>query len=286
MKDSTPSAESSRVSPRSQRRSTATNAATTGPHPSKRTSRVTTTGLQTPGVGKENKTKSSKEDKITGGLPLNETPLPLPEGSTPKKSRSRKEVKQEIQDIQEQDSLEGDAPIDRHIKPKEGKSQQPTAPQIDSDTPKATKRKRAVKVEEEEIDVGEPSPKKARRKKATEAEADEKIVESEISPRKVKRKTKVKEEEEEGEADEEVQKGDSGQKKIQRKRKTKEEKELEAMPLAARTDGLRMLIGAHVSGAKGRFLFSMYIASVELKVFPLSTILGVHNSVTNCVHIG
>jgi AP endonuclease 1 len=36
-----------------------------------------------------------------------------------------------------------------------------------------------------------------------------------------------------------------------RKRKTKEEKEAEAMPLAARTTGLRMHIGAHVSVAKG-----------------------------------
>ncbi|KAI9792007.1 MAG: hypothetical protein M1833_001291 [Piccolia ochrophora] len=51
--------------------------------------------------------------------------------------------------------------------------------------------------------------------------------------------------------------------KKKRKRKTKEEKEAEAMPLAARTAGLKMRIGAHVSSAK-----------------------GVHNSVTNCLHIG
>lgn len=51
--------------------------------------------------------------------------------------------------------------------------------------------------------------------------------------------------------------------KIKRKRRTKEEKEGEAMPLAARTLGLRMFIGAHVSCAK-----------------------GVHNSITNAVHIG
>jgi len=48
-----------------------------------------------------------------------------------------------------------------------------------------------------------------------------------------------------------------------RKRKTKEEKEAETMPLAARTIGSNMLIGAHVSSAG-----------------------GVHNSVANCVHIG
>lgn len=36
------------------------------------------------------------------------------------------------------------------------------------------------------------------------------------------------------------------------KRKTKEEKEAEAMPLAARTKGLAMFIGAHVSSAGGQ----------------------------------
>ncbi|KAG8532635.1 uncharacterized protein KY384_002512 [Bacidia gigantensis] len=54
-----------------------------------------------------------------------------------------------------------------------------------------------------------------------------------------------------------------GTKKIKKKRRTKEEKEADAMPLAARTNGLRMFVGAHVSGAK-----------------------GVQNSVTNAVHIG
>lgn len=48
-----------------------------------------------------------------------------------------------------------------------------------------------------------------------------------------------------------------------RKRKTKEEKEAESMPLAARTTGIRMLVGAHVSIAK-----------------------GVQNAVTNATHIG
>lgn len=52
-------------------------------------------------------------------------------------------------------------------------------------------------------------------------------------------------------------------KKPKRRRKTKEEKEAEAMPLAARTVGLRMFVGAHVSVAK-----------------------GVQNSITNCHHIG
>ncbi|RHZ56966.1 hypothetical protein CDV55_103582 [Aspergillus turcosus] len=41
--------------------------------------------------------------------------------------------------------------------------------------------------------------------------------------------------------------------KISRKRKTKKEKEIEMVPLRARTQGLRMCVGAHVSAAKGVF---------------------------------
>lgn len=51
--------------------------------------------------------------------------------------------------------------------------------------------------------------------------------------------------------------------KVKRKRKTKEEKEAENMPLAPRTKGLNMFVGAHVSIAK-----------------------GVENAITNAVHIG
>ncbi|KAF2487477.1 xylose isomerase-like protein [Neohortaea acidophila] len=52
-------------------------------------------------------------------------------------------------------------------------------------------------------------------------------------------------------------------KKVVRKRKTAEEKQAEAMPLAARTVGHKLYIGAHVSGAG-----------------------GVHNAVLNSHHIG
>ncbi|KAK5083674.1 DNA-(apurinic or apyrimidinic site) lyase [Lithohypha guttulata] len=51
--------------------------------------------------------------------------------------------------------------------------------------------------------------------------------------------------------------------KVKRKRKTKEQKEAEDMPLAPRTTGLNMFVGAHVSIAK-----------------------GVENAITNAVHIG
>ena len=46
--------------------------------------------------------------------------------------------------------------------------------------------------------------------------------------------------------------------KVKRKRKTKEEKEAEAMPLASRTLGLKLHIGAHVSSAKGLLVASIY----------------------------
>ena len=89
-----------------------------------------------------------------------------------------------------------------------------------------------------------------------------KVKEDSSSPSKKKTKTKKKvietiDQEEEEELDAEAPK------KTPRKRKTKEEKEAEAMPLAARTSGLRMFIGAHVSIAT-----------------------GVEKAVTNCVHIG
>ena len=42
-------------------------------------------------------------------------------------------------------------------------------------------------------------------------------------------------------------------KPVKKARKTKEEKELDAMPLAPRSQGLKMFVGAHVSAAKGKW---------------------------------
>lgn len=61
--------------------------------------------------------------------------------------------------------------------------------------------------------------------------------------------------------------------KPKRRRKTSLEKEAEAMPLAARSTGLRMFVGAHVSSAKGWSLNSaisdtVYIASIQLSPYP------------------
>ena len=61
---------------------------------------------------------------------------------------------------------------------------------------------------------------------------------------------------------EEVVKGEApadAAKPTKRKRKTKEEKEAEMIPLAARTQGLKMFVGAHVSGAGGMVIsLSLY----------------------------
>ncbi|KAF7717747.1 Uncharacterized protein PECH_007696 [Penicillium ucsense] len=51
-------------------------------------------------------------------------------------------------------------------------------------------------------------------------------------------------------------------KPVKKTRKTKEEKELEAMPLASRTQGLKMFVGAHVSAAKG--VFNSIINSTQI----------------------
>ena len=71
--------------------------------------------------------------------------------------------------------------------------------------------------------------------------------------------------------------------KTSKKRKTKEEKELEAMPLRARTQGLRMFVGAHVSAAKGGLLLC-FVSWISLQ--RANGYLGVFNSVNNSMHIG
>lgn len=82
--------------------------------------------------------------------------------------------------------------------------------------------------------------------------------------RKSKAKSKGAEsEDDEAEDEDEDAADEEPSAKPKQKRKTKEEKEAEAMPLAARTLGLNMYVGAHTSIAK-----------------------GVENAITNCVHIG
>lgn len=92
--------------------------------------------------------------------------------------------------------------------------------------------------------------------KAEPVDEQESLSEKETKP-KPKRTTKAKPVKDK---EDEVQEDES---KPKRKRKTKEEKDAEAMPLAARTLGSKMFVGAHTSMAK-----------------------GVENAVTNCLHIG
>jgi AP endonuclease 1 len=98
--------------------------------------------------------------------------------------------------------------------------------------------------------------------KAAEVEVKEEVeitIEPATTPIKKGRKKAIKNEESEDSA----QESNSKAAKPTRKRKTAEEKAAEAMPLAARSVGLKMFVGAHTSIAK-----------------------GVENAITNCVHIG
>lgn len=74
--------------------------------------------------------------------------------------------------------------------------------------------------------------------------------------------------------DEDIVNGGELLEKPTRKRKTKEGKASETMPLAARTDGLKMFVGAHVSSAKGpsskylksRTPLSLYLLRRKLRI--------------------
>ncbi len=102
--------------------------------------------------------------------------------------------------------------------------------------------------------VNSPRPKSRKRVKTEpvkEEEEEERILIEQANPKKTKKRKVAKEED--GIAEEQIDGEVTAPKKPKRKRKIQEEKEAEAMPLAARTTGLRMFFGAHVSGAKGAF---------------------------------
>ncbi|KAI9812050.1 MAG: hypothetical protein M1827_004943 [Pycnora praestabilis] len=132
------------------------------------------------------------------------------------------------------------------------------------------KYKEEVEDGEEPNEIPQVTPRKsrARRLKASGvkietvedlAEEEDTQVASTGTPKKTRKRPNAKLEAEEKDQPEE---GETPR-KAKKKRKTKEEKEAEAMPIAVRTTGLKMFIGAHVSAAK-----------------------GVQNAVTNCVYIG
>lgn len=148
---------------------------------------------------------------------------------------------------------------------------------VEDDTGKAPRgrgqKKTKSVAEKAEVSTSVKSDKRERstRKKASYVDQD---TDSDIDK-------EVKEEEEEKEI--------AIKSKVKRKKKTKEEKESEAMPLAARTQGLRMFVGAHVSAAKGQLFCDRYKFSSgpHRNVHRLNYIpIGVQNAVTNSVHIG
>lgn len=255
-------ADPTRSSPRSQRQRAAANAVVDSPT-SKRTTRATrtqnkTTGLEAKVVEVEHRHSLPDRNEELEASVTEEVSPAQPKEITPKKLKHRKEIKQETEDSRDQEPQDDEISPNAKRNPKVEEEDQGLAdPHINGDIPKTAKRKRTVQTEKAEVGVGEPSPQKTKRKKAAETEIDQ-AAEDKVSPKKAGRKTKVEEE------DEEAEEGAEGQKKIKRRRKTKEEKEEEAMPLAARTEKLRMFVGAHVSSAKGRSLL-IYRVALELK---------------------
>ena len=162
-------------------------------------------------------------------------------------------------------------------------------------TPRSTRKRKEVSYKEQEVavketSIPETSKSSARKRKISKVEAEvvegastpsskrgkvikvEKVTSSKASRVKAKPHTESEDLEALPQNSKEVPSlkaepnevlTEDESKKPKRKRKTKEEKEAEAMPLASRTQGLRMFFGAHVSCAK-----------------------GVQNGVLNCLHIG
>ena len=166
---------------------------------------------------------------------------------------------------------------------------------IDQETPEKPKRNKKVKIQAE-AEVISPSggtSKKVKRGAEIEVKEEVAIGNSEdlkdtlTTPIKAKKKTKTKIKKESVDIDGEegkvhTEEAPDTPKKVKRKRKTKEEKDAEAMPIAARTTGLRMFVGAHVSGAKGRSQRSIldamvYIASIEAEENAYTRCPQLHN---------
>ncbi|CAD0082972.1 unnamed protein product [Aureobasidium vineae] len=143
---------------------------------------------------------------------------------------------------------------------------EPTAIETTSDATRGTKRKRQLKQdttedveEEEELEEKPVAVKKIRQR--TTVKVDQAISPPPKRANKSTKSTAIIDETNEAETT--TVDAQETKIKVVRKRKTKEEKEAEAMPLAARTLGHKLFIGAHVSAAG-----------------------GVPNAVQNAVHIG
>lgn len=137
-------------------------------------------------------------------------------------------------------------------------------------------------------ELGDAGPAKKRRGKQAgkveSEEVDERVegpsanVEKPTSKKKQTRKKEIKEEAQEFDDD-----GDPVEKNVKKKRKSKAEKEAELveMPLAPRTAGHKLRIGAHVSAAGGQSRIRSYVDKSMLRPR-----VGVHQSVLNSIHIG
>lgn len=228
------------------------------------------------GTSKQATRVSSHKRPKTEAVVVREELQETAENGSPHKSRQRKKIqREEAQEDNPEEEPSEEHPSPAKIGRKHNIKEEEVELQVDGESPRKAKRKRTTEIEEAKITESETSPKKIKRRVA---EREEEAVDGEPTPRNAQRK-KVKQEETEEE--------EEGPKKIKRKRKTKEEKEAEAMPLASRTNGLQMFVGAHVSCAKGQSEALTPVSwlpySIELTSIKIS---GVHNTVTNCVHIG
>lgn len=121
-------------------------------------------------------------------------------------------------------------------------------------TPRRAARSRKVKVEAEEDEATSlveeaPSATKKKRQRNTVKVGEVKEEVNGASPKPALKGRGRKKQEIKNEVEKVEQNGETA---VKRKRKTKEEKEAEAMPLAARTVGHKLFIGAHVSSAGGQ----------------------------------
>lgn len=120
-------------------------------------------------------------------------------------------------------------------------------------------RKRKVKIEEDQDDEPPVSTPKAKKRKVKveegeeviELSSDDEAVEKKVK-KKRKRKRSLKTDEEKAAA--EALRIATPKRKRKRDLKTDEEKAAAAMPIATRTIGHKLLIGAHVSAAGGKYL--------------------------------
>lgn len=127
-----------------------------------------------------------------------------------------------------------------------------------------SKRKRIENEKTEAVEV--KTPKRRKTKLEADQDGDELQQKATKSPKEKQVKTEIKDEDEDGnepvkvkargktkaqKADPTEDKQAEENPKVKRPRKSKEEKEAEAMPLAARTVGHKLFIGAHVSASGG-----------------------------------